>query len=172
MLICSILNKLININKMINKLIKKFSCCNIDAGLLVLRIGVAIIFIMAGGMKVANLAGTVGFFASLGFGAFWAYLVSFVELIGGIAILLGVYTRFVAIAFAVIMVVVMVVTKDPTQLMAPMMIFFSSVSLILAGGGKYSVMKKLCGCGTCAPCVDSDVSPSAGTTNISGASIK
>ena len=157
---------------MINKIIKKCSWCNVDAGLLVLRIGIALIFIMAGGMKVANLSGTVGFFATLGFGAFWAYLVSFVELIGGIAMLVGVYTRFIAIAFSVIMIVVMVITKDPTQLMAPIMILFANISLILAGGGKYSVMKKLCGCGTCAPCVDSDVSASAGTTNTSQTLVK
>ena len=43
---------------MINKIIKKCSWCNVDAGLLVLRIGIALIFIMAGGMKVANLSGT------------------------------------------------------------------------------------------------------------------
>ena len=43
-------------------------------------------------------AGTVGFFASLGLPAFLAYATIGVEVIGGIALIAGVFTRYVSLA--------------------------------------------------------------------------
>lgn len=43
-------------------------------------------------------AGTVGFFASLGLPAFLAYATIGIEVIGGIALIAGVFTRYVSIA--------------------------------------------------------------------------
>ncbi len=146
---------------MINTFVKKCPWCSTDSGLLVLRIGVGVIFILTGWMKVSNLSATVGFFATMGFAPFWAYLVSFVELLGGIAVLLGLYTRLAAALLTVVMIVaIYVVRNDMTMVMMPVSVFFSTLTLVLAGGGAYSLMSKLCGCGTCALCVDSDVVPS------------
>ncbi len=44
-----------------------------------------------------GLAGTAGYFESLGFPAFFAYLVILGEIAGGIALFLGVWTRAVAV---------------------------------------------------------------------------
>lgn len=143
---------------MIGTMMKKCSWGNKSSGLLVLRIGLAAVFIMAGWMKVSNLEGTVAAFGSMGFNSFWAYVVSFTELIGGIALLLGVCTRLAAtLLLAIMATATVMVHKDTTLLLN----IFSLLALILSGGGKYSLMRKACGCGTCKLCVESDVASSA-----------
>lgn len=153
---------------MFNSLCKKGSWCTADAGLLALRIGVGAIFIFTGWMKVSDLSGTVAFFGTLGFGPFWAYLVSFVELVGGIAVLLGVYTRIAAGLLSIIMLVAVYklfpnlqmlefpswqyLLKGIQMAMTPISILFSTVALHLAGGGKYSLLRGTCGCGCTLPC--------------------
>jgi putative oxidoreductase len=143
---------------MIGTMMKKRSWGGVNSGLLLLRIGVASIFVFAGWMKVSNLDATVGAFASMGFSAFWAYVVSFTELIGGLAVLLGFYTRVFAALLAIVMITATIfVHKDTTLLLN----IFVTLSLVLAGGGKYSVVRKACGCGDCNMCVESDVAPKA-----------
>ncbi len=97
-------------------------------------------------MKVSNLAQTAGFFATIGFAPFWTYLVSFVELLGGIVALLGIFTRIASgLLFIVMVVAVYVVHKDMTMVMTPLSLLFSTLALLLSGGGSYSIMNKLCG---------------------------
>jgi putative oxidoreductase len=147
---------------MFNDKIKKCSWVNANAALLVLRICVAFVFIMAGWEKVSHLQTTVGMFGQMGFNAFWAYVVSFVELLGGIAILLGVWTRLAAALLAITMIVAAYVTRaNAGMMMTPLILLFVNVSLFLSGGGAYSLAKKMCGCGTCPMCKDSDVAPKA-----------
>ena len=135
---------------MFNSLCKKCSWRSTDSGLLALRIGVGAIFIFTGWMKVSDLTATVGFFATMGFAPFWAYLVSFVELIGGIAVLLGVYTRIASKLLTIIMIVAIYVLRDNVQMvMTPVSVFFSTLALTLAGGGKHSLLRKCCGAGSC-----------------------
>lgn len=67
-------------------------------GAFVLRLALGIMFISHGLLKVLvfTVPGTVGYFASLGLPAVLAYVTIAVELLGGAAILLGVYVRPVA----------------------------------------------------------------------------
>lgn len=71
--------------------------------LLVARIIIAVIFIIAGWMKVSNMDQTVGFFGTLGIPAFLAYIVSYAEFLGGIALLLGLWTDLATIGLGIIM---------------------------------------------------------------------
>ncbi|TSC85226.1 MAG: hypothetical protein G01um101417_93 [Parcubacteria group bacterium Gr01-1014_17] len=138
---------------MFNSLCKKGSWCTADAGLLALRIGVGAIFIVTGWLKVSDLAATVGGFGYIGYGPFWAYLVSFVELVGGIAVLLGVYTRVAAGLLAIVMLVASYnLLATPQALIAPVSLLFSTIALKLAGGGKYSLLRGKCVCGCTLPC--------------------
>ena len=70
---------------------------------LVMRLALGIMFLAHGLTKVFVFtpAGTVGFFQSIGFPGFLAYPVMAFEVIGGLMLVLGVYTRWVA-ALAVI----------------------------------------------------------------------
>lgn len=67
---------------------------------LILRVTLGILFLAHAGLKlfVFTPAGTAGFFESLGFPGALAYLVIAAELLGGIALILGVWTRPVALA--------------------------------------------------------------------------
>ena len=122
---------------------KKSSVYSTDSGLLALRIGIGAIFIFSGWMKIANLSMTVGMFASMGFGTFWAYLVSVLELVGGIALVIGAYTRvFSALLGIIMLVAIYTVRSDMSLAMTPIAVFFAALCLTLSGGGKYAIAKK------------------------------
>lgn len=67
---------------------------------LILRVSMGILFLAHAGLKifVFTPAGTAGFFSSLGLPGWLAYVTMTWEVLGGIALILGVYTRVVAIA--------------------------------------------------------------------------
>jgi putative oxidoreductase len=66
---------------------------------LLLRLSLGIMFVAHASLKifVFTPAGTVAFFAKLGMPAELAYLTMFGELLGGIALILGVWTRAVSV---------------------------------------------------------------------------
>ncbi len=68
-------------------------------GAFVLRVALGTILLSHGLLKllVFTVAGTVGFFESLGLPAIAAYLTIFGEVAGGAALLLGVYSRLTAL---------------------------------------------------------------------------
>lgn len=63
------------------------------------RLTLGIILLAHGALKifVFTVPGTVGFFASLGLPAVVAYLTIFAEVAGGLALILGIYPRLVAL---------------------------------------------------------------------------
>lgn len=67
---------------------------------LVLRVSLGIMYLAHAWLKlkVFTLAGTAQFFISVGFPAELAYVVTFAELIGGVLLIMGVQTRWVALA--------------------------------------------------------------------------
>ncbi|MEH6725765.1 MAG: DoxX family protein [Hyphomicrobiales bacterium] len=78
---------------------------NADYAATVLRIAMGLLFLVHGGLKlfVFTPAGTAGYFVSLGLPGPLAYLVIAAEIIGGIALVLGVYSRWVSLALVPIM---------------------------------------------------------------------
>ena len=73
---------------------------NADLAALLLRVSAGILFIAHAGLKifVFTPAGTAGFFESLGFPGALAYPVIAAELLGGLALIAGVWTRWVSVA--------------------------------------------------------------------------
>jgi len=72
---------------------------------LILRLVAGITFVIHGIAKFQmGLDNVAGFFGSLGLPAFIAYLVAFLEVVGGFALILGLGTRIFAGALAVVMV--------------------------------------------------------------------
>lgn len=75
-----------------------------EAGTVLLRAILGLTFFIHGLSKFqGGISNTVGFFDSIGIPGFLAYIAAFVELIGGIALILGLGTRIVSILFVVIM---------------------------------------------------------------------
>lgn len=72
----------------------------IEYGITLLRVALGSMFLAHGLLKflVFTLAGTAGFFESVGMPGFAAYLVAPAEVLAGIALLLGFRTRLVAAA--------------------------------------------------------------------------
>ncbi|MDR3519554.1 MAG: DoxX family protein [Candidatus Pacebacteria bacterium] len=131
--------------KFIERMYKMFPWVNVNTGLLFLRIGVGAIFIITGYMKVSDMPQTVGYFATLGFSAFWAYLVGVVELLGGITVLLGIgiYTRVSAKLLSIVMLVAMYLLRSNFEMeMTPLLMFFVTFAIICTGPGKYAVLKE------------------------------
>lgn len=73
---------------------------NADLAATILRVALGILFIAHGWLKLVIFtpAGTAAFFESLGFPGALAYLVMAAELAGGVALILGVWTRWVSLA--------------------------------------------------------------------------
>ncbi|WP_028782367.1 DoxX family protein [Thalassobacillus devorans] len=75
-----------------------------EAGASILRVILGVIFFVHGLDKFqAGIGNTVGFFDSIGVPGFLAYVVATIELVGGIALILGLGTKIAASLFAVIM---------------------------------------------------------------------
>jgi putative oxidoreductase len=122
-----------------------------STGLLILRLVLGIIFIAHGGQKVFGwwggygLEGTVGFMATLGVPKVLAYIASFTEFFGGVAVLLGLLTRAGALGLAITMLVAIFKVHLPAGLFAPngyelpLALAAIAAGLILTGPGKYSI---------------------------------
>ncbi|HEY0908495.1 MAG TPA: DoxX family protein [Candidatus Paceibacterota bacterium] len=114
-----------------------------DIALLLIRVGLALVFMAHGWDKVTNMADTVGFFSSIGLSAFWAYVVAYVELIGGLLMLLGIGTGWAGVALATAMVGAIVMVKLSKGFLGgyefDLMLFLSAIAISLAGAGSYTV---------------------------------
>lgn len=116
---------------------------NSDVALLLLRVGLGLVFIAHGWQKFQTMEDTIGFFSSIGLSAFWAYLVATVELVGGLAVLLGVFTGYAGILLAIVMVVAIFMLKFSKGFLGgyefDLMLFLASLAIAFAGPGKYTV---------------------------------
>lgn len=78
---------------------------NADLAATILRVSMGVLFLAHAWLKLVIFtpAGTVGYFESLGFPGFLAYLVIAAELAGGIALIAGAWTRWVSLALVPIL---------------------------------------------------------------------
>ena len=76
---------------------------NPDAGILLLRIALGIVFIYHGWMKFSAMEPTIGFFASLGLAPIFAYITATAEVAGGLAFLAGIFARYAGVVLTVMM---------------------------------------------------------------------
>ncbi|WP_077212086.1 DoxX family protein [Bacillus dakarensis] len=76
-----------------------------EIGALILRVTLGVLFFIHGLVKFqGGIENTVGWFDSIGIPGFMAYVVALIELVGGIALILGVATRLVSALLAIIMI--------------------------------------------------------------------
>ena len=114
-------------------------------GIAAVRVAAAIVLIVAGFMKFGNLNGFVGFVTSLGFPApgVLAPFIATLELVGGILLLVGLGTRWLAILFVLEFLVTTFVVKLPRMGWDPsridVMMLAASILMLLAGPGAAAV---------------------------------
>lgn len=114
-----------------------------------LRAVIGLVFLVHGGQKlfVFGLGGTAGFLATLGvpLPALAAGVVTAVELLGGLAVLLGVGTRLAAALLAVDMLVALLTVHlrggffVPDGIEFPLALLAASVTLVGLGPGPLAV---------------------------------
>ncbi|MEK3889452.1 DoxX family protein [Bacillus sp. FSL K6-3431] len=85
-----------------------------EIGTFLLRVMLGLVFLANGVSKFqGGIENTVGWFDSIGIPGFLAYAVGTIELVGGIAMILGVGTRIVSLLFGIIMIGAIFTVKLP-----------------------------------------------------------
>jgi putative oxidoreductase len=122
-----------------------------DYAALTLRNALGLMFVAHGLLKffVFTLAGTAGFFESVGFPGWAAYIVAPFEVLAGVALILGIYTRWVAAASVVVLLGALLVHIGNGWLFTnknggweyPAFLIFTAITVALLGGGRIAVTK-------------------------------
>jgi putative oxidoreductase len=120
-------------------------------GIAVLRVALGVMWIAHALLKllVFTLPGTAQFFTSIGLAGFLAYPVFVAELLGGLALLLGVYARQAALALVPVMAVAVWVhvpngwvhTSAGGGWEYPAFLIASSIALWLLGDGAAAIKR-------------------------------
>lgn len=129
---------------------------NPDFGVLLMRVAIGLVFLTHGWQKVGNMEQTIGFFGSIGIPAFLTYIVAYGEVIGGLLLIVGFFTRYAGIFLAVLMVyaVFFVHFKNGYSLANggyeyALTLLLGALALAMTGSGKYSVAKHAPLCKEC-----------------------
>jgi putative oxidoreductase len=123
----------------------------------ILRVGIGLILIPHGAQKLFGWFGGAGFvrfiqiFESLGYkpGTLWVTIVALTEFVGGILLVLGLFTRAAALAVVIFMVVAVHYTSAKGFFWLQqgseysLLILIVGVVFLIRGGGEYSLDRKL-----------------------------
>lgn len=116
-----------------------------EIGTFLLRLTLGFTFFMHGFDKVkGGISGTAGFFDSVGIPGFMAYIVAGIELVGGLAMILGLATRIFAVLFSIILLVAIFTVKLSAGFLnggfeLDVVLIAIAVHIALAGPAKYAL---------------------------------
>ena len=121
----------------------------VSLGVAILRIAVGCIFLAHGYMKlfVMGIGGATGMFTQIGVPApgITAPLITALEVVGGIALILGLFTRLAALGLAIDMVGAIFLVRikggffNPNGAEFEILLCVACVALVLAGAGALSI---------------------------------
>lgn len=115
-----------------------------NLGLLLIRVGTGLVFFMHGIMKFQSIGMINGFFTkSLGLPPGTAMFIATIEVVGGLMLITGIFTRVAALVLGIEMLVAIFITGginkgwDQHELEALLMAV--SFGLVYTGSGKFSI---------------------------------
>jgi putative oxidoreductase len=120
-----------------------------DFGLLLVRLALAAVFIAHGWQKLQDINGVVGFFGqiSIPLPGVMAYVVALTEFLGGIAMLVGLWTQLAGCLLAIVMVVAIMQVRFAKGFIGgyefELTLLLIALGIALAGPGSYSVKGRL-----------------------------
>ena len=122
---------------------------NQQVGMLILRLVLGITFFIHGLAKFqGGIDNIAGWFQSMGIPGFMAYVVAVIELVGGLALILGLGTRVVSALFVVILLVAIFKVKLAVGFMGngkmagyelDLSMMATALYFVLNGGSKFSI---------------------------------
>lgn len=121
-----------------------------DAAILLLRIGVGLIFTLAGWGKLTGIEGVQQFFGQAGIpmANLMAWVVALTEFVGGLMVLTGTWIRIPTVLLSIIMVVAILKVKMSMGFDAmriDIMLLVANLALYMLGSGTYSIDHRLNG---------------------------
>jgi putative oxidoreductase len=112
---------------------------------LLLRIGLASVFIIHGWIKVTGIDAIVGFFTNAGIPlpSITAWIVAIIEFVGGILVLVGFQTRIASALIGLVMIGAMIFVKFSQGFLGgwefDWVLLVMAVCLMFSGGGALSI---------------------------------
>ena len=123
---------------------------NPDLGILLLRVGLGAVFLYHGWTKLENMEPVIGFFGSLGFAPWAAYLVAWVETVGGGLLIIGLFSRYAGIALGIVALVALVKVHLPNGFFIAgggyefiLVLLLGCLAMVTFGSGRYSLAARL-----------------------------
>ncbi|ARK30209.1 DoxX family protein [Halalkalibacter krulwichiae] len=115
-----------------------------ELGLFIVRVVVGLTFFFHGLDKFqSGIANIAGWFESIGLPGFLAYIVAIIELVGGLAMVLGIGTKVIGALFAIIMVGAILTTKWPEGFLGgfelDVILLAASIQLIISSSQSFSI---------------------------------
>lgn len=132
--------------KFIHRILHKLYCPN--TAKLFIRVALGIVFINAGWLKIQNIDMVVQGFASMGIPEWLSYVVSYGEFTAGILMLIGLFARYAAVFISIVMIVATFKVHLPNGFSIAnggyeytLVLFLIALSVLMQGGGKYSIAR-------------------------------
>lgn len=125
-------------------------------GMFVLRVVLGAIFFAHGWDKLQNMDMIVGFFSQIGISPFFSYVVAWTELLAGLAIIFGIFTRIAGYLIIIVMLAAMYFVKFKAGFLGgyefDLILLASALAIAWTGPGMFSIAGRVCGCGNCMLC--------------------
>ncbi len=114
-----------------------------NTGLFLIRFGLGLVFVVHGWQKLSDIGMIVGFFNGLGLPAIVAYVVAVIELLGGLAMICGVWTKCAGWLLAIVMAGAIILVKGKMGFIGgyelDLLLFLTALGIAFTGPGTGTV---------------------------------